>query len=194
MATLCRGARLCRQAIRTGRRNKRGRNVEISEAIEQCRKSGRTGVALVEVAQALVSSTMMYSYSNSFDLPSRAFRRGRGYCWHQASTLNRILNGLGLESRLVYATRNRIPEKRVGDHTVQEHVSGHVWCRVRCDGLEGDVCPGNATNRFGQVHFEPLSRVRNWNGFVCFFSYWGSAWVNWRRRRRMEYDREERQS
>ena len=56
--------------------------------------------------------------------------------------------------------------------------SAHVWCRAFCDGQEGDVCPGNPNNRFGSVHFKPLAPVKNWNAFVCFFSYWGSAAVN----------------
>ncbi len=155
--------------------------MDINEAVNQCKQSGLSGIELIEYAQSVVSSNMKYSYTNSFDLPGKAFRRGRGYCWHQASVLNRILRKSGFESRLVYSARNIVPEKLYDGIVAKEHVSGHVWCRVRYDGAERDVCPGNINNRFGKVHFRPLSKIRRWNIFVCFFSYWGSIIVNYKR-------------
>jgi hypothetical protein len=82
---------------------------------------------------------------------------------------------------LVYSTKNIIPEKEYDGVIVKEHISGHVWCRVRYGGMEKDVCPGNIDNRFGKIHFKTVSKVRTWNIFVCFFSYWGSAVVNYKR-------------
>ena len=160
--------------------------IKIEEAVDQCRRSGLEGIELIEFAQKLVCSNMKYSYSNSFDLPSKAFQKGYGYCWHQASALNRILKKLGLESKLVYSTQNIIPEKVYEGIVVKEHVSGHVWCRVRYGGTEKDVCPGNRSNRFGKVHFKPVSQIRDWNMGACFFSYWGSAFVNFKRLKKLK--------
>lgn len=160
--------------------------MKITEAVEQCKRSGLKGIELIEFAQRLVGSAMSYSYSNSFDFPSKAFEKGRGYCWQQAGSLNRILKKMGLESRLVYASKNIIPEKVYGGIVVKEHISGHVWCKVRYGGTEKDVCPGNGGNRFGKIHFKPVSKVRDWNPFVCFFSYLGSAYINHRRLRAIE--------
>ncbi len=155
--------------------------MEIKGAIDQCKQSGLAGIELIEYAQRLVSSNMKYSYTNSFDFPCKAFQKGQGYCWHQASILNRILKNLGFKSKLVYSTQNIIPEKLYDGIIVKEHISGHVWCKVRCEGTERDVCPGNIDNRFGKVHFRPISKIRTWNIFVCFFSYWGSGIVNYKR-------------
>ncbi|MFM9327547.1 transglutaminase domain-containing protein [Paenibacillus mesotrionivorans] len=159
--------------------------MKLHEAIEVCRASGLEGVELIQFAQKLVGTWMNYSYSNSFDFPSRALERGKGYCWQQASILNRILVALGFQSRLVYAVRTVMPQRVHGGTLVAGHISGHVWCRVRYGDREGDVCPGNPENRFGKVHFVPVSAVRRWNGWVCFWAYWGSAWVNAVRRRRV---------
>ncbi len=155
--------------------------MDIKEAIAQCKKSGLTGIELIEYAKRLVGSNMKYSYTNSFDFPLRAFQKGRGYCWQQASVLNNILRKLGFKSKLVYSTQNIIPEKQYDGVVVKEHISGHVWCRVCFGGIEKDVCPGNMDNRFGKVHFKPVSKVKTWNAFVCFFSYWGSSAVNSKR-------------
>ena len=149
--------------------------LKVKEAVERCKQSGLAGIELIEYAQRLVCSNMQYSYSNSFDLPCKAFKKGYGYCWQQASVLNRILKKLGVESKLVYSTQNIFPEKLFNGVVVKEHMSGHVWCIVRCEGKEGDVCPGSIGNRFGKVHFKPISKIRTWNLFVCFFSYWGSV-------------------
>jgi hypothetical protein len=155
--------------------------VKVKEAIEQCRQSGLIGIELIEYAQRLVCLNMNYSYLNSFDPPSKAFEKGYGYCWQQASVLNYILKKLGIESKLVYSTQNIFPEKIYNGVIVKEHISGHVWCKVRYEGKEGDVCPGNINNRFEKVHFKLISKIRTWNVLVCFFSYWGSAVVNYKR-------------
>lgn len=160
--------------------------MKIKEAIVQCEKSGLVGIELIEYAQRLVNSNMEYSYTNSFDFPLRAFQKGHGYCWQQASALNHILGKLGFESKLVYSTKNIIPEKEYDGVIVKEHISGHVWCRVRYGGMEKDVCPGNIDNRFGKIHFKTVSKVRTWNIFVCFLSYWGSAVVNYKRIREIQ--------
>lgn len=160
--------------------------MRLQEAVKVCRCSGLEGVELIEFAQRLVGSRMTYSYTNSFDFPPRAFERGKGYCWHQASALNRILVALGVQSRLVYAVKTEMPQRVHEGITVAGHISGHVWCRVRYGSREGDVCPGNPDNRFGKVHFVPVSVIRNWNGWVCFWAYWGSAWVNAKRRRKLK--------
>lgn len=159
--------------------------MKINDAIRQCRESSLSGWALVEYAQRLVSSHMTYSYSNSLESPEEAFEKGRGYCWHQASALNMILNAMGIQSRLVHAVRNLVPAKVFEGVSIPEHVSGHVWCRVKMDGEEKDVCPGHKDNRPGVIHFKPLSPVKEWNSSIAFFSYWGSAMVNAQRLRKI---------
>ncbi len=157
----------------------------IKDAIVSCRASGLKGWGLAAYAQALVSSNMAYSYDNSFDFPVRAFSRGKGYCWQQSGALNLILTGVGLESRLVYATRARFPDVVREGKPVRIGESGHVWCRVTIDGLEKGLCPGNPVNRPGFVHFEPLSQVRDYSGVIVVFGYLGSLLANWNRGRRL---------
>ncbi len=156
----------------------------IQEAIVACRETGLTGWELVAYAQALVSRTMRYSVENSLDSPAAAFAKGQGYCWHQAKALQGILHGLGLQSRLVHAFRNLFPETVLMGVPVHNFVSGHVWCRITIDGVEKDVCPGNPNNVPGTVHFQSLSPVRKWSRTMDFFTYYGAALFNWRRRRK----------
>jgi hypothetical protein len=129
---------------------------------------------------------MTYSYSNSYDTPAEAFEKGYGYCWHQASALNTILSQLDINSRLVHAFRNRIPDTVREGVTIKSFVSGHMWCRVTIDGVEKDVCPGHPDNRPGIIHFKPLSPVRNWGPIIAWFAYYGSAAVNARRLKKFE--------
>ena len=136
---------------------------------------------MVEYAQKYVHKNMLYSYDNSFDMPYKAFKKGRGYCWQQAKVLQKILQSLNFNSNLVYAVKNQIPEKQFENVKVVAHFSGHVWCRVEIDKIEKDVCPGNINNKPGIVHFIPLSEVKKWNNFISFWSYWGSAYVNKKR-------------
>ncbi len=150
----------------------------ISEAIVKCRATCLTGWQLVEYAQRLVACTMEYSWFNSFDMPGKAFEKGQGYCWQQAGALNLILQDLGFDSRLVHAIRNNFPKIIRDGVMLPALVSGHVWCRVRVDGQEKDVCPGNQTNRPGVLHFKPMTKVKNFSGPIVGFSYLGSAVIN----------------
>lgn len=163
----------------------------IAEAIKQCEDTGFKGWVLVEYAQKLVAVSMTYSYSNSYDMPGIAFEKGRGYCWHQASALNMILIGLGLDSRLVHAVRNQFSGKIFEGVTLAPFVSGHVWCRVRIDAEEKDVCPGRSENSPGVLHFTPLSKVKEWGKLIEWFSYRGSAMVNKRRLKRINKKKRE---
>ena len=158
----------------------------IDEAVLQCRGTGLAGWELVACAQALVSAQMTYSYTNSYDTPEQAFEKGRGYCWHQASALNGILAKLGIQSRLVHAVRNEIPETVLEGVTIPPFVSGHLWCRVTVDGEEKDVCPGRATNSPGVIHFKPISPVREWGPVIEWFTYHGSAGVNKQRKKKFD--------
>ena len=102
----------------------------LKEAIEVCEKSNLSGWELVEYAQCLVRSNMTYSYDNSFDMPFKAFEKGKGYCWQQAKSLQKILCVLGFNCCLVYAIRNKIPETQFEGVKIKAHKSGHIWCRV----------------------------------------------------------------
>ena len=159
--------------------------METNEAINNCLSSNLSGWELVEYAQKFVHMNMTYSYDNSFDMPHKAFEKGKGYCWQQAKALQNILLTLGFECYLVYATKNQIPEKQYECIKVEAHISGHVWCRVRIGEIEKDVCPGNINNKPGNIHFIPLSTVKKWNSFIGFWSYWGSAYVNYQRLRKI---------
>ena len=153
----------------------------INEAIIKCKASGLSGWALVEYAQKLVSGYMVYSYTNSYDMPDKAFEKGSGYCWQQAGALNLIYKGLGIKSRLVHAFKNQFPEKEYEGVLIKSFVSGHVWCRVTINGKTLDVCPGNVHNSPGVLHFKPLTKVLNWNPAISALSYLGSAGVNKKR-------------
>lgn len=163
----------------------------ITEAIAQCRDTGLVGWPLTEYAQKLVAANMTYSYSNSYDMPDVAFEKGRGYCWHQASALNVILFGLGINSRLVHAFRNQFPEKVFEGVTLAPFVSGHVWCRVIINGEEKDVCPGRIENSPGVLHFTPLSKVKGWGKVIAWFSYRGSAMVNKQRLKKINKNKQQ---
>ena len=121
---------------------------------------------------------MAYSYDNSFDMPYKAYKKGKGYCWQQAKALQKLLHTLNFDCFLVYATKNQIPEKQFEGIKIEAHISGHVWCRVKIGNVEKDVCPGNVNNKPGKIHFTPLSDVKKWNSFIGFWAYWGSAYVN----------------
>ena len=156
----------------------------IGQAIAECRLTGLSGWALVEYAQKLVAHRMAYSYFHSFDMPDKAFERGEGYCWQQAGALNRILLGLGLNSSLVHAYRNRFIDVVREGVLVHIGTSGHVWCRVTIDGCGKDVCPGADGNIPGVIHFEPLTKVRRFRGPIVLFGYLGSAYINHKRGKR----------
>jgi hypothetical protein len=155
--------------------------MKIKEAVEICKKSELTEWKLVEYAQSIVHNNMAYSYNNSFDMPFKAFEKGKGYCWQQAKTLQKILRSLGFTCYLVYAVKNRIPETKFEGIKIDEHISGHVWCRVKINNLVKDVCPGNKNNRPGVIHFTPLSIIKKYKWYISFGCYFGSAYVNRKR-------------
>jgi hypothetical protein len=114
----------------------------------------------VAYAQNLAARKFSYSRRNAWDTPARAFARGMGYCQQQALALKLILDGLGIHSQPVYSTRAFFPPKVVHGVWETEIVSGHTWLRVRSDNEVRDVCPGNAANHPGKVHFIVFSRVQ----------------------------------
>jgi len=122
---------------------------------------------------------MKYSITNSFDTPQEAFEKGRGYCWHQAKVLNKILIELGFNSRLVHAYKNLFPEVELENTIVKDFVTGHVWCRVTIDRVEKDVCPGNEKNTPGVTNFKPIGKVYEWNSRIDLLTYYGAALVNY---------------
>jgi hypothetical protein len=158
----------------------------LEKAVEVCRGTGLAGWGLVAFAQHLVNQNMQYSIANSLDIPQVAFEKGQGYCWHQASALNVILLRLGFNSRLVHSYRNLFPEVELAGVIVKDFVSGHVWCRVTMDGVEKDVCPGSANNKPGLLNFKPLGEVHEWSKCMEFLTYYGSALVNFWRRKKYE--------
>jgi hypothetical protein len=153
----------------------------INEAVRTCKESDLTGWELVAFAQRLVNKNMAYSYDNSFDMPVRAFEKGRGYCWQQAKALQKILLGLDFHCYAVYAVKNQFPATQFDGVTVPAITSGHVWCRVMIGSEEKDICPGDIDNKPGIIHFKPLSEVKKWNCFISFWAYWGSAYTNRKR-------------
>jgi hypothetical protein len=153
----------------------------IKEAIKICENANLLDWELVEYAQCLVHNNMAYSYDNSFDLPFNAFKKGKGYCWQQARSLQKILCLLGFNCWLVYAVKTRIPESIFKGIRIKAHTSGHVWCRVNINDIEKDVCPGNIKNKPDKVHFTPLSKILKYNWFISIGCYFGSAYINYKR-------------
>ncbi|MDR0288065.1 MAG: hypothetical protein LBI03_10245 [Clostridiales bacterium] len=153
----------------------------ISEAIKKCIDSNLIDWELVAYTQRLVNKNMAYSYDNSFDMPVKAFEKGKGYCWQQAKALQKILLTLGFKCYAIYAIRNLFPETQFEGVQIPALTSGHVWCRVKINGEEKDVCPGNIHNKPGEIHFMPLSKINKWNVFISCWAYWGSAYVNHKR-------------
>lgn len=168
--------------------------ITIEDAVKASQKTNLEGWALVEFAQHLTARKFSYSRRNPWDSPSRAFERGLGYCQQQALALNAIYEQLGIDSRVVYATRCRFPSTQgsgssqparvpypswlkawFGD---EEDVLGHCWLRVRVEETELDVCPGNINNKPGKVHFEILSPVRTLHPFIRPFTHLGSVMLN----------------
>ena len=150
----------------------------IDEAVEACRQSKLQGWALVAYAQNLVARKFTYSRLNSWESPSRAFERGRGYCQQSALALQKIYKALGIASRPVHALRCKFPADIVDGFPQPALISGHVWLRVKVGSEERDVCPGSVANRPGQVNFEILSRVYNFRLPMQIISYFGSAALN----------------
>lgn len=132
----------------------------LDDAVAVCRRTSLVGWDLVAYAQHLTTRKFTYSRLNTWESPSRAFERGRGFCQQQALALKKIYDGLGIKARPVYATRCRFEPKVVDGISWPGGISGHTWLRVQLENQERDVCPGSVNNRPGQVHFEILSPVR----------------------------------
>lgn len=150
----------------------------IEEAVEACRRSNLQDWELVAYAQNLVARKFTYSRLNSWESPSRAFARGRGYCQQATLALHKIYRALGIDSRPVHALRCKFPAEEVDGFPQPELISGHVWLRVRVGSEERFVCPGSVNNRPGQFNFEILSRIYNFRLPMQIISYFGSAAVN----------------
>ena len=165
---------------------KRGRTTigdvtTLDQAAEACRRSGLRGWDLVAYAQHLTARKFAYSRRNPWDSPARAFERGLGYCQQQALALQRLYDALGIASRPVFARRCWFPPAVV--HGIEEPagIGGHAWLRVRLDGADLDVCPGDAGNRPGVVHFKVLSPVHELRPWLRPLTHLGSVAVNlWR--------------
>lgn len=141
----------------------------ISQAAEQLRESGESGMELVEAARALIEERMIYSRRNSFDSYAKAFERGYGYCSQQANALTDLLTQLGFEAKVVHAFRNRFPD---GSFT------SHAWVQVVVDDklryIDSLFYDANA----GEITFTPLSEVMEVPPVLRFFEAWGAPAVN----------------
>lgn len=151
----------------------------IDDAVKRCRGSGLKEWDLVEYAQKLVAVHMKtYGFWNAFDRPARAFERRMGYCWQRAGALDLVLGRLGFHTEKVHAFINRFPEVRTETEHFPEHLSGHVWLRVRVGDDLRDVCPGNEDNSPGKAHFESITRVMNWGPGIFLLCYLGVPVAN----------------
>jgi energy-coupling factor transporter transmembrane protein EcfT len=133
----------------------------VEDAITNCRATGLLGWDLVAYAENLTASKFTYSHKNLWDSPSTAFKYGQGYCLQQALALKDIYDGLGVECRVVYASRCRFPAERKEGFLTPTYTVGHAWLQVQVDGNKLDVCTSNIENAPGRLNFEVLSEVRN---------------------------------
>jgi len=150
----------------------------IDDAVEACQRTHLQGWDLVAYAQHLVARKFTYSRLNTWDTPSRAFERGMGYCEQQALALKNIYDGLGIETRPVFAMRCVFPAKTVDGMPWPGSISGHAWLKVKIAGEERDVCPGSFTNSPGVTHFGVLSKVHTWYPWLRPFTHLGSSLAN----------------
>lgn len=139
----------------------------IDEAVVLCQRSGLEGWALVHFAQKLTAKKFaVYSALNLWDMPSRAFAHGMGYCTQYNLALKQILDRLGFQTTAVFALKTRIFDNDAWD-------MGHTWLRVTIDGETRDVCAGRVANQPGNVHFVALSQVHNGRFLILLFSHLG---------------------
>lgn len=141
----------------------------LSQAAQQLRKSGMTGMPLVEAARALVAERMQYCRRNSFDPAARAFERGYGYCQQQAHALTELLTQLGFEAKVVQAFRNRLPDGTVG---------GHAWVEVIVDGEPRYVDSIHYDVEAGEITSIPLTPVLDYTPLFRLFAGWGCTAAN----------------
>lgn len=150
----------------------------IDDAVEACRRTHLQGWDLVAYAQQLAARKFTYSRLNTWDTPSRAFERGMGYCEQQALALKKIYDGLGIETRPVFAMRCVFPARTVDGMLWPGGISGHAWLKVKSASEERDVCPGSLTNTPGVTHFQVLSKVHNWYVWLRPLTHLGSSLAN----------------
>jgi hypothetical protein len=158
--------------------------VSIADAVQACQWSGLEGWGLVAYAQNLAARKFSYSRRKPWDSPGKAFERGMGYCQQQALALKMIFDRLGIRSQPVYALKCSFPPKVVHGIPEPGGVSPHTWLDVTLGGESKYVCPGDANNRPGILHFEILSEVRPLARWMQPFSHLGSVVENARRDRK----------
>lgn len=141
----------------------------LPQAAQRLGASGKSGLALVEAARALVAQRMVYSRRNSFDGHARAFERGYGYCSQQAQALVDLLGRLGYQAKVVHAFRNRFPDGTV---------TAHAWVRVTVDGRAYDVDTLFYDPEAGRLAFTPLSVVQGVSPGLRLLEAWGAPAVN----------------
>ena len=132
----------------------------VDDAVAECRASGLSGLALAAYAQRLTARKYCCSRRNPWDSWERTFERGMGYCLQMTMALKLIYDRLGIEARPVQSLRCRFPPSVVHGVPQPSCVSGHMWLRVRIDGADYDVCPGDQDNTPGIIHFQVLAPVR----------------------------------
>lgn len=145
------------------------KRLTIPGAADQIRNTGLAGWDLVEAARALVEGRMQYCRRNSFDVASKAFERGYGYCQQQAYALADLLTLLGFEAKVVGAFRNKFPDGRSG---------GHAWVQVFHAGESRFVDSIFYDRGAGGITFTPLTRVFEYTPVFRVFAGWGSSAVN----------------
>ncbi len=141
----------------------------IAQAAQRLQLTGKSGMELVEAARSLVAGRMAYCRRNSFDIYTKAFQRGYGYCQQHAYSLVDLLNRLGFEASVVHAFRNRIDGESVG---------GHAWVQVIIDGKAHNVDSLHYDDKARMLAFEPLSRVQRYNPVFRVLAGWGCIAVN----------------
>lgn len=141
----------------------------IPQAAQQLKASGKTGWELVEAARALVAERMAYCRRNSFDIHTRAFERGYGYCQQQAYALADLLTRLEFNAWVVGAMRNKFADGRL---------TGHAWVRVSLDGQVRDIDSIAYDRQAGRIDFTPVTNVFNYTPCFRILAGWGSSAVN----------------
>jgi hypothetical protein len=150
----------------------------IEDAARAGRATGLAGLELVAWAQGMAARRFEYSRRNPWDSPARAFERGMGYCWQQASALKLVYDALGIESRTVQAFPCSFPPKEIHGRMSRGGLLGHVWLRVRAGSEWLNVCCGSVDNSPGKIHFRIIGRVKDLEGPAALFAHLGSVAVN----------------
>jgi hypothetical protein len=153
---------------------KRGRRpglkpLTLNMVADQLQDTGLEGVELAEAARSLVAKRMVYCRRNSFDLYSKAFERGYGYCQQHAYALADLLNKLGFEAKVVHAFRNRFPDGQTG---------GHAWVQVSLEGQWQHLDTLFYDQETGAITFKPKTKVRHYSPAFRILAGWGSSAIN----------------